>query len=307
MTLSDLATASRVSVKTASRVMNDHPRVRPYIRERVLSAAARMNYRPNLLAQSLRNKASSFVPVMVKNIHNPFHGRLVEELCRRLTAQELTPLLVDSPENIGALCGTLHPRGAIGLLLHDPALLAGLPADLRLVTLLGATYLSEDIPNVAIGYDRAYRAILRRLHAEGRRRPLFLVDSDDVEAPEKNSKYLCLRDLLASSRTEIPWCKEDQALSRSGLSRLRRTCDTIFCNNDTLALRVTVGLLQAGIRIPADIRIIGSDRIFPLPPCLWSLAIDVAKLAEATVALLGSSTDAPRRTVIPAQACCPGD
>jgi DNA-binding LacI/PurR family transcriptional regulator len=305
MTLDDLAAAAGVSAKTAGRVMASHPRVRANIRERVLSAAHRMGYRPNLLAQSLRRKSSSFVPVAVKNLHNPFHGLLVEELCRRLSAAGMTPLLVDKASDIAGLCEALHPQAAMAVLLHDPALLGDLPPDLRIVTLLGATYLPESLPNVSIGYAKAYQKICRRLAAEGRGQPLLLVENDDPEDPQLNPKHQAINRIMARAGNPVPVLRESRLLDKGSLKGLRRRCDTILCNNDALATRTMLALLRAGARIPQDFRIVGSDMIFPLPREIWSLSIDVPGLAAAAVDLVTTPTDAPARIELEAEAHVP--
>ncbi len=305
MTLDDLAAAAGVSTKTASRVMAGSPRVRPGIRERVLSVAHRMGYRPNLLAQSLRRKSSSFVPVAVKNLYNPFHGLLAEELCRRLSAAGMTPLLVDKAPDIAGLCETLHPQAAMAVLLHDPALLKDLPASLRIITLLGATYLPDSLPNVSIGYAKAYQKICRRLAAEGRGKPLFLVENDDVEDPQFNAKYRAINRIMARAGDPVPVLRESRLLAGQGLNALRRRCDMILCNNDALATRATLILLQAGARIPRDFRIVGSDMITPLARGIWSLKIDVPGLAAAAVKLIDTAAAAPTRIELEAEAHAP--
>src|SRR3954464_2656168 len=53
-TMRDVAALAGVSLKTVSRVVNDEPGVSPDVRERVNTAVARLDYRPNLAASNLR-------------------------------------------------------------------------------------------------------------------------------------------------------------------------------------------------------------------------------------------------------------
>ncbi len=53
-TLRDVAQLARVSVKTVSNVVNDHPHVSEDVRRRVGEAVRQLGYRPNLAARALR-------------------------------------------------------------------------------------------------------------------------------------------------------------------------------------------------------------------------------------------------------------
>ena len=53
-TIRDVARRAQVSVGTVSRVINDHPAVRPAVRHAVLQAIDELNYRPNQIARTLR-------------------------------------------------------------------------------------------------------------------------------------------------------------------------------------------------------------------------------------------------------------
>ena len=60
-TIIDVAKRARVSMKTVSRALNDEPHVSEKAKARVLTAAAALNYRPNLFARSLASKRSFLV------------------------------------------------------------------------------------------------------------------------------------------------------------------------------------------------------------------------------------------------------
>ena len=49
----DVARLADVSYQTVSRVLNDHPSVRPETRQRILEVMEQLQYRPNLAARAL--------------------------------------------------------------------------------------------------------------------------------------------------------------------------------------------------------------------------------------------------------------
>jgi LacI family transcriptional regulator len=85
-TLIDIARETQTSVSTVSRVLAGGAvaqRISEQTRTRVLEAAKRMGYRPNLLARSLRTRKSNTVAMLVADIGNPFYasiGSMIEQL-----------------------------------------------------------------------------------------------------------------------------------------------------------------------------------------------------------------------------------
>jgi LacI family transcriptional regulator len=74
----EVATSSGTSLKTVSRVFNDVPTVDPVLKEKVLRAAKKLNYIPNMTAGSLRrtNGKTNTVGILLEDIANPFSSAL---------------------------------------------------------------------------------------------------------------------------------------------------------------------------------------------------------------------------------------
>lgn len=76
--LQDIARHLNISVSTVSRVLNNKDRVDEKTRERVLKALEELNYQPNEIARSLRNKSSRTVGIIVPDISNEFFTMLIK-------------------------------------------------------------------------------------------------------------------------------------------------------------------------------------------------------------------------------------
>lgn len=76
-TLKDVALLAQVSIKTASRVLNNNPNVAPATRASVLSAIKQLNYVPDPAARSLRAGHDNSVGVIVDSIADIFFAELV--------------------------------------------------------------------------------------------------------------------------------------------------------------------------------------------------------------------------------------
>jgi LacI family fructose operon transcriptional repressor len=80
--IKDVAKAAGVSTATVSRVLSNGEHVRPEVRRRVMEAVEQLDYRPNLLARSLRSQQTNTIGLIVSDIRNPFFtsiSRAVED------------------------------------------------------------------------------------------------------------------------------------------------------------------------------------------------------------------------------------
>src|SRR5438876_887713 len=80
--IKDVSREAEVSTATVSRVLSGKVGVHPELRERVLAAVARLQYRPNRIARSLRSQQSSTIGLIVSDIRNPYFtavSRAVED------------------------------------------------------------------------------------------------------------------------------------------------------------------------------------------------------------------------------------
>jgi LacI family transcriptional regulator len=68
-TIRDVAKSAGVSVGTVSRVLNAHSKVQPGLRERVQKAIADLGYSPNAVAQSMRSRATHTVGCVIREIN----------------------------------------------------------------------------------------------------------------------------------------------------------------------------------------------------------------------------------------------
>src|SRR5690242_21829749 len=76
-TIKDIARKLRVSVSTVSRALRNLPDVNPETKKAVQELAKQLNYEPNYIAQSLINRKSRIIGVIVPVISAPVFGRIL--------------------------------------------------------------------------------------------------------------------------------------------------------------------------------------------------------------------------------------
>ena len=76
--LKDVALGAGVSLRTASRVLNDDPRVAATTRARVQDVMAELRYTPDQMARSLRGGTDATIGLVVESVADPFFADLVD-------------------------------------------------------------------------------------------------------------------------------------------------------------------------------------------------------------------------------------
>lgn len=116
----EVAELAGVAMSSVSRVLSGHPDVSPSMRERVMSAVEQLGYEPDLLAQSLRRRATRSIGFVVGDISNPLLAEITMGAETALRAAGYSMLLTNS-ENDPALDAQhvrlLMQRRVDGLLL----------------------------------------------------------------------------------------------------------------------------------------------------------------------------------------------
>lgn len=125
-TMKDVAALAGVAIKTVSRVMNGDPTVTPELAARVRDAAAKLGYRPNLTASSLRrgDRRTATIGLLLDDVANPFFAgllRAVEDTARQRGVQLLIASLDMDPEREREMAITLIDRGVDGLIIAPAA------------------------------------------------------------------------------------------------------------------------------------------------------------------------------------------
>jgi LacI family transcriptional regulator len=77
-TIKDIANRAGVSTATVSYVINGTRFVSPELRDRVMSAVVELDYRPNAVAQSLRQKRTRTIGLIVPDNSNPFFAEVAK-------------------------------------------------------------------------------------------------------------------------------------------------------------------------------------------------------------------------------------
>lgn len=110
-TIKDVARECQVSIATVSRAMNGKSDVKDETRDRVLSVARRLNYRPSTIAQKLSMRRSLNIGVVVPEFINSFFPKVIIGIQEVLLEQGYQVLIVQSNE-----CSDIEQKNVEALL-----------------------------------------------------------------------------------------------------------------------------------------------------------------------------------------------
>lgn len=290
VTIKDIAERCQTSSATVSRVLSgsDYP-VSEQLRNRIVSTAYEMNYRPNIYGRLLRGTSSREVGVIVPGIANPYYGELLESVEKACYEFGLRPSIrssYQSPELEQQLIDDCLENQVCGILIssirdsRDPALLrsgASVPMvyfdqclgptadkrlsityDFRRAGYLAAAHLLQTghrrIAYVTPSYDRPSRKLIGRGIREAH--IAILGSSDNFMAITLQAEQASDMDLAYSHIRDIA-----SLLVVDILTHINEL-DSLIVLNDLLAIALMKELARNGVAIPDDLSMVSHDDIW---------------------------------------------
>ena len=261
-----------LSPSTISFVLNDTPgrSIPEATRERIRKAAAEMNYRPSIIARTLRGQPMQTVGILLPELGEGYHTRVISGIGDVLMAKEYFYFTVQHRHNeklIETYPHLLQARGVDGLLAVDTHLTCPLP--LPTVLIAGHTGL-ENVSNIMLDHELGARLALEHLYRLGHRAIVYIKGqsfSTDTElrwlATLKIAGQLGLA--VESKRVvELTQDSTSPSISYPLIQKLLqedKSFTAILCFNDISAMGAIRALYDAGLRVPEDVSVLGFDDI----------------------------------------------
>lgn len=290
-TIADVAARAGVSLATVSRVMNGNSSVDHALVERVRAAAQELNYKASPLARGLVLGKTNTIAVVVPDLENPtFHG-VLRGLSRAAARDGYHILIADSAESVveERILAVETRRRCDGLVLCAPRMaetdLRPLLEELKPVVLVNRDAGSPSTPVVAADYRTALAELLAMLYGYGHRSLVFL--SGAPQSASNARRLAAVRGFLddhPEARIQVLQCGVSFADGYEAATRVLATSATgVLAFNDLVAVGLMSALSERGVRVPADISVVGFDDIpFAryLTPPLTTASVPVTELGE---------------------------
>jgi len=301
-TLEAVAKAAGVSVATASRVLTQslHP-VREETRQKVLRIAQAMDYRPNLLARSMRTERTHTIGIIADDLLSPFTPPIIRGIQDYLKTIDYLGLIVNSdwdPALEREAINTLLSRAVEGLIFVESSHLAPTQELVEsrkpymfVHRLFGASVKNSVVPDDALGAQLAVEHLLRL----GHRRIAHIAGPQGWHSARQ--RFESYQATLANRHIAIDptliiesgWEFEGGVAAAEQLLAVPCRPTAIFAANDTMALGAIAALQRVGLRVPEDIALVGYDnrdfsRVFH--PKLTTVSLPAYRIGQKAADLL---------------------
>ncbi|MBD2727030.1 LacI family DNA-binding transcriptional regulator [Nostoc sp. FACHB-892] len=280
ISIEDIARRAGVSHSTVSRALRDNALISPKVREEIKQLAQEMNYVPNAIAQSLQNKRTNTIGVVVTSIADPFFAEVVDGIEQIARPAGLSVLLSashrDFEQEIAAI-NTFHRRRVDGILVADSRISKQHTKQLTQIAV--PTVLinsqteeqSEIFHSVAIDDRLGARLATEHLISLGHTAIGYLGVGDRSRSNQQRLEGYQMALAEAGLPQNPDWVAiSDQENIRTSdvttgqqmlFKLLAAEVTGIFCYNDMVAIGALLACQELGILVPRSLSLVGFDGI----------------------------------------------
>jgi len=261
-----------LSAATVSFVLNNSPNrsIPERTRERVRQAAKKFGYQPSHIARCLQGQRTNTIGVLLPELGDGYHSQVLSgaaDVFMREGFFFFTAHHRHKKDLVTEYPGLLHARGIEGLLAIDTHFETPLP--LPTVAVAGHTAI-PGITNVVLDHEHAAELALGHLYALGHRKIAYMRGqpfSSDSRSRWRSTLHVARSlGLQVSPELTIRLDKDTHSpeLGYPGIQQLlvqRKHFTAVLCFNDVSAIGTIRSVHDAGLRVPADISVMGFDDI----------------------------------------------
>jgi DNA-binding LacI/PurR family transcriptional regulator len=298
ISIDDVAQAAGVHRSTVSRAFSNPDAVRARTREHVLRIAADLGYTVNPVAQALRRRSSTLVPLIVPSVTNPFYAELARATASAAEQRGYRLVLCTTENEVNPTAGYLTAMQA----MYSPFGIVAPSTRVDLATLerYGSTSrvvvldrVEDDptVPTVTVDGRQGIELALEHLLGLGHRSIAYAPGI--VGTYTAHDRHQAYADLAAARgvRPVVLGRGHDQDHGPDIVDHWAAEADrptAIIASNDVIAFSVISELGARGHTVPGDVSVVGFDGLelgAHVHPRLTSVRQPVDELARLAVEL----------------------
>lgn len=311
-TMKDIAEVCNVSSMAVSKVLNGKEGISKETTERIFAAAKKLNYRPNLIAKSLRINETRTLGVITSDSSHLLFAKILRAIGDAADENDYSIIIANTgqcPKRERKSMQTLIEKRIDGLLLAAP-----LNVDRKSMN----NVRNLDIPVTLLmrsagpGYDTvindnylgAYQMVDYLAKTGSRRFYMINLPRESQSGKERLRGYKrALKDNgIEYNARGVLFCQpyiEDGRIAMQKLLDKGARSGAVFCGCDVIAIGAIRAAIKKGLQIPGDIRISGYDDIELLDDLrvpLTTMRQPVLDMGRAGIDLLLRRIREPNRT-----------
>lgn len=320
-TMKDIARDVGVSIITVSKALRNHEDISEKTRKRVLNRVKELNYTPNLAARALVTGRTYLVGLVVPDLLHTFFAQIAKSLSSALLKNGYGLIISTSeedPELEKQTVDRLLSRRMDALVIASSCTTS---ATFARIQEIGPPFVLIDrrFPDLDANYVGADDEVVGLLATEhlieiGCKRIAHLRGPETSPGIGRLNGYL--KTIAKHKMRALPGYVSSQTMAdvhsrESGQDQMKQLLsltprpDGIFAYNDPMAIGAIHAILDAGLRVPEDIAVIGAGNLhydtelrIPLSSIDQQTEQIGERAARLTLSLLQSKTRQRNKTVI---------
>ena len=316
-TINDIAKEAGVSVSMVSRVASGKGVVSEKNREKIQKLLKYYNYKPNAFARGLQKSKSGLIGFVIPHIGNEYFSSVYYEFEKHASEKGYMTTLYNgksSPEVESNILKALEEArveaaiimgGRLDLVNLEPKYVKELKEFASRVPSVLCTERAGEFGCLGVHSDDAMAcSMLVRYLKDKKYRTIGMLGGTVESYPSVFKRKYMLEEIKKAGLIIKPeWIIGDSFNERDGAQSMQRLLElserpeVVFCINDHVAFGAMIEARDAGIKIPEDMSIIGSDGVNVSTlsrPEITTLKIDFEtygnKVFEAMEALINGQT-----------------
>jgi LacI family transcriptional regulator len=308
--LVDVARAAGVHPSTVSRVLHDSDRaaVRPETRERILTVARELRYRPNAVARGLKTAATATFGMLVPSLRNPVYSDIVRGAVAEAAQRGYVIVLAEDDSAVTEQAwDRLVEEGRIdGILVASAA-----PGNPILELVAGSrvpyVFVNRRVPgsgrNVYMREGDAGRLAAEHLIGLGHVALAQIAGPLGLDTASRRAAGFS--DAVVSAGLELPAIVEAPFEERGAFEGMRRLLRSrsrptgVYVSNLNQAIGALAAVRRLGLRVPEDLSLVTYDddplaEFLEVP--LTAIKMPLGELGHAAIGALAAQIngEAPR-------------
>lgn len=281
--IKDVAREANVSIATVSRVLNNVDVVNEDTKKRVLEAIKELDYRPNIVARSLKTQKTKTIGIIIPDISNQIYPEIVRGAEDVANIYDYNIILCNTdldPQKELEYLRVLSEKMADGVIYISNSLEEEIKDTIKSVNmpivLIETHGKDSEFPSVVIDNEKAAEDVVDYLVKKGNKRIAYIgADRDAVSASairykgyitslkkngldyDENLNYFCKYSLKASDGYKAM----NEILART------KDIDAVFGVSDDIAIGAINALRDAGLNVPNDIDVVGFNNTYLASVC----------------------------------------
>jgi DNA-binding LacI/PurR family transcriptional regulator len=301
VTAEDVARTLGVSQSTISRAFSRTASISEATKLRVITAANKLGYQPNVIARSLITRQTNMVAIVIANLVDPFYPVMLDELVQQVQAAGFQTLLFipSAGQKVDDIVPNLLQYQVDAIILTS-ATISSAMARICAARDTPVVSFNRYVPGLkihAVSGDNIAggRRVADYLVATGHERLAFVsAQRDATTNRDRRSGYLSrLKQLKITSCIEEDGGEFSYEAGYTAAKRLLRPAkrpDALFFASDVMAFGGIDAAREIGLSVPGDISIVGYDDVpmAALPSYgLTTIQQPVREMAKAAMEVLG--------------------